>query len=133
MTDSAYDSGMQVRREVLGNAWVDRASDNATAFTQDFQDFITRYAWGGVWTRDGLDRKVRSAITLMALIALGETEELQMHITAARRVGLSRAEIKEILLHAAIYCGVPAANQAFAVAEAAMDQFDCGEPHHAAH
>jgi 4-carboxymuconolactone decarboxylase len=124
MSDPAFDDGMAVRRAVLGDAWVDRAQQGRTPFTSDFQDFITRFAWGGVWTRPGLDRKTRSAITLTALIALGKTEELEMHLVAARRIGLTRDEIKEILLHSAIYCGVPAANQAFAVADRALDRYD---------
>jgi 4-carboxymuconolactone decarboxylase len=115
---------MEVRRRVLGAAHVDRAIAGATSFTSDFQDFITRYAWGGVWNRPGLDLKTRSAMTLTALIALGKIEELEMHIAAARRIGLTSDEIKEVLLHSAIYCGVPAANQAFAVAERAMARFD---------
>jgi 4-carboxymuconolactone decarboxylase len=124
MSDTVYNRGMTVRRRVLGDEWVDRANENKTAFTEDFQALITRYAWGEIWDRDGLDRSMRSAITLMALIALDKTEELKMHIAAARRIGLSAVEIKEIILHAAIYCGVPAANQAFAAAESALSQFD---------
>jgi 3-oxoadipate enol-lactonase/4-carboxymuconolactone decarboxylase len=104
-------AGMRVRREVLGDAHVDRAKSG----DPDFQDFITRYAWGEIWTRPGLDRRMRSAITITALVALGHENELAMHIRAARRNGLSADEIKEILLHSAIYCGVPAANSAFAV------------------
>jgi 4-carboxymuconolactone decarboxylase len=124
MSDESYDRGMEVRREVLGDAWVDRAQAGATPFTADFQDFITKYAWGGVWTRGVIDRKTRSAITITALIALGKFEEMAMHIGAARRNGLTEEEIKEILLHAAIYCGVPAANQAFPVAEEALRRYE---------
>jgi 4-carboxymuconolactone decarboxylase len=107
---------MEVRREVLGDEHVDRAIEGTTEFTADFQDLITRYAWGEVWTRPGLDRRTRSAITLTALIALGHFDELAMHVRAARRNGLSDDEIKEVLLQSAIYCGVPAANHAFAIA-----------------
>ncbi|HEX3562195.1 MAG TPA: 4-carboxymuconolactone decarboxylase [Solirubrobacterales bacterium] len=111
-----HDRGMEVRREVLGDEHVDGAIEGTTEFTADFQDLITRYAWGEVWTRPGLDRRTRSAITLTALIALGHFDELPMHLRAARRNGLSDDEIKEVLLQSAIYCGVPAANHAFAVA-----------------
>jgi 4-carboxymuconolactone decarboxylase len=111
-----HDAGMAVRREVLGDAYVDAAVEKTTTFTADFQDFITRYAWGEVWTRPGLDRKTRSCITLTALMALGHHEELATHVEGALRNGLTEEEIKEVLLHGAIYCGVPAANAAFAVA-----------------
>jgi 4-carboxymuconolactone decarboxylase len=114
---SDYDEGMKVRREVLGDEHVDRAIESTTPLTEDFQEFITRYAWGGVWTRDGLDRRTRSAITLAALTALGREQELELHLRAARRNGLTEAEIAEVLLHTAIYAGVPAANSAFAVAK----------------
>ena len=116
MSDEAYERGMKVRREVLGDAHVDEAVARTTGFTADFQDLITRYAWGEIWSRDGLDRRMRSAITLTALIALGRMDELPMHLRAARRNGLSEDEIKEVLLQSAVYCGVPAANTAFAVA-----------------
>jgi 4-carboxymuconolactone decarboxylase len=115
MTDS-HDRGMEVRREVLGDEHVDGAIEGTTEFTEDFQDLITRYAWGEIWTRPGLDRRMRSAITLTALIARGHFKELPMHLRAARRNGLSDDEIKEVLLQSAIYCGVPAANHAFAIA-----------------
>jgi 4-carboxymuconolactone decarboxylase len=117
---------MEVRREVLGNAHVDRAEGRKTPFTEDFQDLITRYAWGEIWTRPGLDRRMRSAMTIVALVALGRMDELAMHIRAARRTGLTEDEIKEVLLHCAIYCGVPAANSAFAVAQAVLEE-DAGE------
>jgi 4-carboxymuconolactone decarboxylase len=107
---------MEVRREVLGDEHVDGAIEGTTEFTEDFQDLITRYAWGEIWTRPGLDRRMRSAITLTALIARGHFKELPMHLRAARRNGLSDDEIKEVLLQSAIYCGVPAANHAFAIA-----------------
>jgi 4-carboxymuconolactone decarboxylase len=109
--------GMRVRREVLGDAHVDRAEARKTDFTADFQDFITRYAWGEIWTRPQLDRRTRSCITLTALVAGGHLEELAMHVRAAVRNGLSADEIKEVLLQTAVYCGVPAANSAFAVAQ----------------
>jgi len=118
----SYDDGMRVRREVLGDAHVDAAIEKTTEFTADFQDLITRYAWGEIWARPGLDRKTRSAITLTALVALNHHEELAMHVRAALRNGLTPDEIKEVLLQAAIYCGVPAANRAFAVAQAVLDE-----------
>ena len=120
MSDSVYDRGMRVRREVLGDDHVDRALARTTDFTADFQDLITRYAWGEIWTRPGLDRRTRSCITLTALVALGHLEELKMHVRAALRNGLSVDEIKEVLLQSAIYCGVPAANSAFAVAQSVL-------------
>jgi 3-oxoadipate enol-lactonase / 4-carboxymuconolactone decarboxylase len=113
--------GMRTRRDVLGDAHVDRTIQATTNFTADFQDFITRYAWGDIWMRPGLDRRTRSAITITALVALGHENELAMHVRAALRNGLSPDEIKEILLHSAIYCGVPAANTAFAVARKVLD------------
>ena len=114
--DSAYDRGMKVRREVLGDEHVDRAIGRTTEFTADFQDFITRYAWGEIWARPGLDRKTRSCITLTALMALGRLEELELHVRAAVRNGLTEREIGEVFLQSAVYSGVPAANSAFAVA-----------------
>jgi 4-carboxymuconolactone decarboxylase len=116
VTDEAHERGMKVRREVLGDAHVDEAVARTTDFTADFQDLITRYAWGEIWSRPGLDRRTRSAITLTALIALGRMDELPMHVRAAQRNGLGEDEIKEVLLQSAVYCGVPAANTAFAVA-----------------
>ena len=110
-------AGTKVRREVLGDAHVDRATANSTEFTADFQDFITRYAWGEVWTREGLDRKTRSCLTLALLTALRAEGELPMHVRAARRNGLTPDEIKEVFLHTAVYAGVPAANSAFAIAQ----------------
>ncbi|MEU0273003.1 4-carboxymuconolactone decarboxylase [Streptomyces sp. NPDC006307] len=112
-----YDAGMKVRREVLGDAHVDRATAAADDFTRDFQELITRYAWGEVWTREGLDRRTRSVVTLTALVAGGHLEELAFHTRAALRNGLSPAEIMEVLLQTAVYCGVPAANSAFKVAQ----------------
>jgi 4-carboxymuconolactone decarboxylase len=114
MTD---DDGMKTRREVLGDEHVVRAVADTTPFTADFQDLITRYAWGEIWSRPGIDRRMRSAITLTALIALGHDHEFAMHVRAALRNGLTPDEIKEVLLQAAIYCGVPAANRAFAIAQ----------------
>jgi 4-carboxymuconolactone decarboxylase len=121
------DDGMRVRREVLGDDHVDRAAARTTDFTREFQDLITRYAWGEIWTRPGLDRRTRSCITLTALVANGQLEELAMHVRAARRNGLSEDEIKEVLLQCAIYCGVPAANAAFAVAQRALEDEPKGE------
>jgi 4-carboxymuconolactone decarboxylase len=112
-----HDAGMAVRREVLGDAHVDRAVAGTTDFTAAFQDFITRYAWGDVWTRDGLDRRTRSCVTLAVLTALRAHDELPMHVRAARRNGLTAAEISEVLLHTAVYAGVPAANSAFTIAQ----------------
>ncbi|MFI9213627.1 4-carboxymuconolactone decarboxylase [Streptomyces sp. NPDC053253] len=115
--DSRYAEGMAVRRAVLGDAHVDRAVARTTDFTADFQDYITRCAWGEIWTRPGLDRRTRSCLTLTALIAHGHQEELALHVRAAIRNGLTPEDIKEVLLHSAVYCGVPAANSAFATAQ----------------
>ena len=120
--DEIHARGMEVRRAVLGDAHVDGAIERTTPFTADYQDLITRYAWGEIWTRPGLDRRTRSAITLTALIALGRFEELRMHVRAALRNGLEEDEIKEVLLQSAIYCGVPAANSAFAIARRVIDE-----------
>ena len=109
--------GERTRREVLGDEHVDSAIERTSAFTAEYQDLIVRYAWGEIWTRPGLDRRTRSAITLTALMAQGRLEELELHVRAALRGGLSADEIKEVLLHSAVYCGVPAANSAFAVAQ----------------
>ncbi len=122
MTDDPYERGMGVRREVLGDAHVDAAMDAASALTADFQELITRYAWGEVWARPGLDRRTRSCITLTALVAGGHEHELALHLRAARRNGLTWDEIGEVLLQAAIYCGVPAANSAFAVARRVQEE-----------
>jgi 4-carboxymuconolactone decarboxylase len=120
--DSAYDRGMKVRREVLGDEHVDRAIGRTTEFTADFQDFITRYAWGEVWARPGLDRRTRSCITLTALVALGRLDELGLHVRAAVRNGLTEQEIGEVFLQSAVYCGVPAANSAYAVARRVLSE-----------
>jgi 4-carboxymuconolactone decarboxylase len=116
MTDRRQ-SGMQVRRAVLGDAYVDRAEASRTAMTDEFQDLITRYVWGEIWTRPGLDRRTRSCITVAMLVALNRNEELALHLRAALTNGVTVDELKEILLQTAIYCGVPAANTAFGVAE----------------
>jgi 4-carboxymuconolactone decarboxylase len=117
MSDARYDAGMQIRREVLGDEHVDRAVAGTTGFTAGFQDFITRYAWGDVWTREGLDRRARSCVTLAVLTALRAHDELPMHVRAARRNGLTPEEISEVLLHTAVYAGLPAANSAFKIAQ----------------
>ena len=117
-----HDRGMEVRRAVLGNEHVDRAVAGTTDFTAEFQDLITRYAWGEIWTRPGLDRRTRSCITLTALVAGGHEKELAMHVRAALRNGLTPDEIKEVLLQTAIYCGIPAANSAFAVAQEVLSE-----------
>jgi len=117
VSDDVHERGMRVRREVLGDTHVDRATESANAFTADFDDFISRYVWGEIWTRPGLDRRTRSCITLAALVALGREPELALHVRAALRNGLTVDEIKEVLLHTAVYAGVPAAHSAFAVAE----------------
>jgi 4-carboxymuconolactone decarboxylase len=119
-----YDGGMKVRREVLGAAHVDRANANTDSFTEDFQDMITRIAWGGIWTRPGISRQMRSAVTITAMVAHGHWEELAMHVRAAINNGLSRDEIKEILLQTAIYCGVPSANTAFKTAQQVFHSLD---------
>jgi 4-carboxymuconolactone decarboxylase len=116
------DDGMRVRREVLGDEHVDRAREAAGEFAAPFQDFITEYAWGGVWARPGLDRRTRSCITLALLAALGAEEELALHVRAARRNGVTGEEIREVLLQTAIYAGVPRANRAFAVAQRVLEE-----------
>jgi 4-carboxymuconolactone decarboxylase len=122
MTDSAHERGMNLRREVLGDEHVDRAIERTTEHTADFQDFITRYAWGEIWSRPGLDRRTRSCITITALVTLGRFDELELHIRAAQRNGVANEEIKEVLLQCAVYCGVPAANSAFAVFQRVLDE-----------
>jgi 4-carboxymuconolactone decarboxylase len=119
-----FDRGMAVRREVLGDAHVDGAIAKTTPLTAPFQEFITRYAWGAVWGRDGLDRRTRSCVTLAVLAALRCEDELAMHVRAARRNGLSPAEIGEVLLHTAVYAGVPAANSALAIAQRVLDDLE---------
>jgi 4-carboxymuconolactone decarboxylase len=117
-----YDDGMEVRREVLGDEHVNRATANATELTREFQELITEYAWGTIWTRPGLDRRSRSLITLTALVACGHHEELALHVRAARTNGLTVDEIKETLLQTAIYCGVPASNTAFRIAQDVLEE-----------
>jgi 4-carboxymuconolactone decarboxylase len=119
-TDEAHERGMRARREVLGDDYVEASIEQTTPFTADFQDLITRYAWGETWTRPGLDRKTRSCITLTALMARGLPEELALHVRGALRNGLTEEEIKEVFLHGAVYCGAPAARAAFAVAQRAI-------------
>jgi 3-oxoadipate enol-lactonase/4-carboxymuconolactone decarboxylase len=111
------DDAMRTRREVLGDEHVDGAIEGTTAFTAEFQDLLTRYAWGEIWTRPGLDRKTRRLLTITALIALGRDHELEMHIRAALRDDVAPDELKEVLLQSAVYCGLPAANSAFAIAQ----------------
>ena len=120
--DGKHARGMEVRRAVLGDAHVDRAIERTTPFTEDFQDFITRYAWGEIWSRPGLDRRARSIVTLTALVASGREHELEMHVRAALVNGLTADEIGEVLLQCAVYCGVPAANGAFAIAQRVIDE-----------
>jgi 4-carboxymuconolactone decarboxylase len=120
--DDRRATGMSVRRAVLGDAQVDRAVAATTEFTAPFQDLITRYAWGDVWARDGLDRRTRSCITLAVLTSLRAEGEIAMHVRAALRNGLTREEIGEVLLHTAVYAGVPAANSAFAIAQSVFDE-----------
>lgn len=122
MTDDSYKDGMAIRREVLGDDHVDRAIANTIDFTAGFQDFITRYAWGDVWAREGLSRYTRSCITLAVLTALGREGELELHVRAALRNGLSPEEIAEVLLHTAVYAGVPASNAAFSLARRVLEQ-----------
>ena len=122
----ARSEGMAVRRQVLGDAHVDAATAGTDAFTADFQDLITRYAWGEIWTRAGLSRQVRSCVALAVLATLRQEEELAMHVQAAVRNGLSPDEIKEVLLQVAVYAGVPAANRAFAVARRALQSSESG-------
>jgi 4-carboxymuconolactone decarboxylase len=126
MSDPVHETGMKVRRAVLGDEHVDRAVSQTTEFTAPFQEFITRYAWGSVWSRDGLDRRTRSCITLAVLAALGREHEIGMHVRAALRNGLTPAEISEVLLHTAVYAGVPAANSAFAIAQRVLEEEGVG-------
>jgi 4-carboxymuconolactone decarboxylase len=119
-----YDEGMKTRRAVLGDAHVDRTLKNRTKFNEPFQELITRYAWGEVWNRPGLPKKTRSLLTLAMLAALNRGDEFRMHVKAALSIGVSRDEIQEVLLQAAIYCGVPAANSAFHIAEDVFDSLD---------
>ena len=119
-----YDEGMKTRRSVLGDAHVERTLKSRTKFNEPFQDLITRYAWGEIWNRPGLPKKTRSLLTLAMLVALNRGEEFRMHVKAALSIGVSRDEIQELLLQAAVYCGVPAANAAFHLAEEVFDAQD---------
>lgn len=119
-----YEAGMTVRRAVLGDAHVDRSIENRTEVTEEFQNLITRYAWGEIWTRDGLPRHTRSLLTIAMMVALNRSEELALHLRAARNNGVTRDEIKEVLLQTAIYCGVPAANSAFHLADSIFSEQD---------
>jgi len=121
-----YEAGLAVRREVLGEAHVERSLQARTDFTTEFQEFITRTAWGTVWTREGLPRHTRSLLTIVMMVALGHDEEFKLHIRAARNNGVTPEEIKEVLLQAAIYCGVPAANHAFALAKPILEEQAAG-------
>ena len=112
-----HTAGMRVRRAVLGDAHVNRAKANENEFNAPFQEFITRYAWGEIWTRPGLPRKTRSLVTIGMMVALNRADELRLHLRAAANNGVTRKEIQEVLLHSAVYCGVPAANSAFHIAE----------------
>lgn len=122
-----YERGLRKRREVLGDAHVDRAQANRTEFNADFQDLITRYAWGEIWTRPGLPAHTRSLMTIVMMVALHREEELKLHLRAAANNGVTRAEIAEALLQSAIYCGVPAANSAFALAQQVFTETDAGD------
>jgi len=122
MKDPAYEAGLAVRRRVLGDAHVKRSLENATAFDQDFQDLVTRHAWGDIWTRPGLDHRTRSLITIAMLAAGGRHEELNLHIRATRNTGATPDEVKEVLLQVAVYAGMPAANSAFRIAKTAFEE-----------
>ena len=121
-----YATGMQVRRAVLGDAYVDRSLARRTPFNEEFQDLITRYAWGEIWSRPGLPRHTRSLLTLAMLVALNRSDEFRLHLRAAANNGVTREEIKEVLLQTAIYCGVPAANAAFHTAAEVFAELDAG-------
>ena len=128
--DQRYEAGMGVRRAVLGDAHVDRSLANRTEVTEEFQNFITRYAWGEIWTREGLPRHTRSLLTIAMMVALNRSEELALHLRAARNNGVTRDQVKEVLLQTAIYCGVPAANSAFHLADKVFkeqDEVDAGK------
>jgi 4-carboxymuconolactone decarboxylase len=119
-----YEAGLQVRRAVLGDAHVDRSLQNLTPLNEEFQDYITRNAWGSIWIREGLPRHTRSLLTIAMMVALGRDGELRLHLNAARNNGVTRDEIKEVLLQSAVYCGVPAANHAFHLAQQVFDEQD---------
>ncbi|WP_244848468.1 4-carboxymuconolactone decarboxylase [Caballeronia sp. SL2Y3] len=120
--DERYEAGMQVRRAVLSDAHVDRSLANRTDLTTEFQNFITRYAWGEIWTREGLPRHTRSLITIAMMVALNRSEELALHLRAAKNNGVTQDEIKEVLMQTAVYCGVPAANSAFHLAQKIFEE-----------
>ena len=122
--DERYEAGLKVRRAVLGDAHVDRSLANRTPLTDEFQNLITRYAWGDIWTRPGLPRHTRSLITIAMMVALNRSEELALHLRAAKNNGVTRDEIKEVLMQTAIYAGVPAANSAFHLAQKVFDEMD---------
>jgi 4-carboxymuconolactone decarboxylase len=121
-----YSAGMKVRRAVLGEAHVAKAEAAKTAFSEPFQDLITRYAWGEIWARPGLPRNTRSLLTLAMMVALNRNDEFRMHVRAAVNNNVTREEIQEVLLQAAIYCGVPAANAAFHIAQEVFAEMDAG-------
>jgi 4-carboxymuconolactone decarboxylase len=121
-----YSSGMKVRRAVLGDAYVEKAQAAKTPFSEPFQDLITRYAWGEIWTRPGLPRNTRSLLTLAMMVALNRGDEFRMHVRAAANNNVTREEIQEVLLQAAVYCGVPAANAAFHIAQEVFAEMDAG-------
>lgn len=125
-----HEQGMKVRRAVLGDAYVDCANRNRNEFTEAFQDLITRYAWGEIWSRPGLPRETRSLITLAMMVALNRPDELRMHVRAAFNVGVTRDQIREVFLQTAIYCGVPAANSAFHTAEEVFAELDAARSKH---
>jgi 4-carboxymuconolactone decarboxylase len=122
MKDPAYEAGLAVRRRILGDAHVNRSLDSATDFDQEFQELVTRHAWGDIWTRPGLDQRTRSLITIALLAAGGRHEELNLHIRATRNTGATPNEVKEVLLQVAVYAGVPAANSAFRIAKSAFEE-----------
>ena len=122
MKDPTYEAGLAVRRRVLGEAHVKRSIENATEFDKDFQDLMTRHAWGDIWTRPGLDHRTRSLITIAILAALGRIEELELHVRATRNTGATADDVKEVLMQVAVYAGVPAANSAFRIAKAALTE-----------
>jgi 4-carboxymuconolactone decarboxylase len=124
VNDDRYRRGKQVRESVLGPVHAARTANSRTPFNADFQDFLMEYAWGAIWARPGLDRKTRSMITIAMLVGMGKLDELKLHFRATRNTGVSRDEVKELLMHAAIYCGVPAAFGAFQVAAQIFDEMD---------
>src|SRR6266540_2306136 len=128
MTESRYDIGMKVRKEVLGSEYVEQKQAHSSEFDADFQRFITEMAWGSIWARPDLDRRTRSLVTIAILAALGRREELALHLRASRNIGVEPREIGEVLLHVAVYAGVPAANAAFALAKAELENSPAGKP-----